>query len=126
MGNDIADGKVTPPLAVLDVPQCPEPAKPSPVLFPSYVVTRAQARKTDSDINFVSLSDSFLMPTFSGQVGLEKELESSTELCSHVPEQRSTVNAQTYRPNSLSLPVSRERLCAAQKTDPTLQKCGES
>lgn len=44
MGNDIAGGKVTPVLEVLDTPKCTESAKPSPMFFPSCVVTRAQSR----------------------------------------------------------------------------------
>lgn len=72
MDNDIAGGEVTPALEVLDIPECAESAKPSSKLFPSCVVTHAQSRKIDSHQSH-SLSDSFLMPAFSREVGVEKE-----------------------------------------------------
>lgn len=123
MGNDIAGGKVTPALEVLDAPQCLEPARLSQVSFPLCVVTRAQARKADVASDLVSLSDSFLMPTFSEQVELGQERDSPADFSGHVPEQECPVSAETYPLSNLSLPVSRIRLSAAQKTDPTLQKC---
>lgn len=113
MVNDVA-GKVTPALDVLDVPQCRETAKLSRVLFPSCVVTCAQARKSDTNINTVSLSNSFWMPAFSGELGLEKEIESPAESCAHVSEQEWPASPEIPSPNSLSLSVSRERLCCAK------------
>ncbi len=120
MGNDIAGGKVTPALEVLDIPQCTETVQPSHNLFPSCVITRAQARRSNS----ISLSDSFLMPALSGEDGMEKKAERPAEapgVC--VTEPARPVSPETTSPGSLSLPVTRDRLCAAQRADPTLQRC---
>ena len=125
MGNDIAGGKVTPALEVLDIPQCPQTEKNLPPidLFPSCVITRAQARK----FNDVSLSDSVLMPAFSGEVETEIEAESAADsLCVSAAEQVRPVSPETTSPDGSSLPVSRRRLCAAQRADPTLRKCFSS
>lgn len=101
MGNDIAGGKVTPALEVLDTPECTETGQPSPMLFPSCVVTRAQTRKT------VSLSDSFLMPAFSGEVGDAKETEGAAESSSApVIAQEGNTCPNANSPDSLFLPVS--------------------
>ncbi len=69
LGNDLAGGKVEPVLEVLDtVPELCEPAVTQPRLFPSCVITRAQAAKLAAESvkqADVDLSDSVLAQTFS-------------------------------------------------------------
>lgn len=106
MGNDIAGGKVTPTLEVLDSVQCVESlqvTQPHPNPFPVCVVTHAQACKNEGN---VSLLDSVLMSVFSGDTELEEGAGKETEI--------SPDNAP---------PVTRGRLCAAQRADPTLKTC---
>lgn len=70
MGNDIAGGKVTPMLEVLDSPQRTEPGQvtlKNTGRYSACVVTRAQALKkkqTSTLENYVSLSDTVLMSVF--------------------------------------------------------------
>lgn len=62
MGNNIAGGKVTPALEVLDSPQRMEDGNADltpPNLFPACVVTRAQARKSN-DVPLTVLMPFFL------------------------------------------------------------------
>lgn len=94
------------------------------MVFPYCVVTRAQTRKADTHQSD-SLSDSFLMPAFSGEVGFEKEAERVAELSNtRVLGQE---GAPCPSPNySLLLPVSRKCLGAAQRDDPTLLRCFSS
>ncbi|KAI3355662.1 hypothetical protein L3Q82_004257 [Scortum barcoo] len=74
MGNDIAGGKVTPILEILDTPPkypaITESTNAQNTLFPSCVITRAQARKQDE----INLADSILMPVFSGDPDPESAL----------------------------------------------------
>lgn len=117
MGNDIAGGKVTPVLEVLDTPQRKEDGNADltpPNLFPACVVTRAQARKSDD----VPLSDTVLIPFFLK----ESEGENEADIITASPPERAAELVGAAIPD-ISLPVSRDRLCTAQKADPTLRKC---
>lgn len=61
MGNDIASGRVTPTLHVLDHPQCygiPTSGQTPPNVFPACAITGARSREVRQDDSEVSLSDS--------------------------------------------------------------------
>ncbi|XP_059203058.1 uncharacterized protein LOC131982579 isoform X1 [Centropristis striata] len=78
MGNDIAGGKVTPTLEVLDHPQCDgihTSDQTPPNVFPACAVTRARSREIGPDDPEVSLSDSLFLSVFSDDKE-EKESES--------------------------------------------------
>lgn len=98
---------------------------PSPMVFPYRVVTRAQCRKADTHQSD-SLSDSFLMPAFSGEVGFEKEAERVAELSNTPVLGKEGAPCPSPNYDSLLLPVSRKCLGAAQREDPTLQRCFSS
>ena len=69
MGNDIAGGKVTPTLEVLDQPQCDgnQPSDQTPPnVFPACAVTRARSHEFSPGDREVSLSDSLFMSVLSG------------------------------------------------------------
>ena len=107
MGNDIAGGKVTPTLEVLDQPQCDgnQPSDQTPPnAFLACAVTRARSHEISPDDREVLLSDSLFMSVFSG----DKEAESFL-----------------FRMNlfRMSLLCKRSRLSQMQKADPTLQGC---
>lgn len=124
MGNDIAGGKVTPTLEVLDVPQHHVSGKVGTTttnsnLFPSCAVTRSQAKQD----NTVSLSDSFLMSEFTDKAEPENEPQTFETKDLTAAAQAFSNSAPPTPPGGAPLPVSRERLCAAQGTDPTLKGC---
>lgn len=119
LGNDIAGGKVTPSLEVLDTPLLTwssESDSPRLHLDPACVVTLSQARRNDK----VILTDSLLLPVFSG----ETEEEVGSEVERTAPEDAITepVNPNPPVPTaeSSSLPVSQKGL---KEEDPTLRQC---
>lgn len=121
MGNDIAGGKVIPSLEVLDSPQrtdtCEVNSQKSD-LYPACVITRSQALQCDD----IALSDSVLMPVFSGEGELEKEWETAT--VSHGDGDAEPVCTGPQAPVPAgTLPVTRDGLYAAQRADPTLRRC---
>lgn len=125
MGNDIAGGKVTPELEVLDIPHSTESGKVPQKhtdLFPSCTVICVQARRNTE----VSFSDSILMPVFSG----EAEALNKMEIIAAAPREHKNVaelvqvtSQDMPLPESISLPVTQECLCAAQGADPTFKRC---
>ncbi|XP_045902251.1 uncharacterized protein LOC123969168 [Micropterus dolomieu] len=124
LGNDIAGGKVTPTLEVLDSPLCGKfpTDNLSSSVFPACVLTRARTRllQDECDSSDVSLNDSVLMPMFSGEtevVGTKEQADVQP-----LPE---AVESQDP-PGSDSLPVTRGRLANAQRRSYTaalFQKC---
>lgn len=127
MGNDIAGGKVTPTLEVLDQPQCDgiqTSCQTPPNVFPACAVTRARSRESNPDDHEVSLSDSLFVSVFSDDKEKKKEAESSL-----LPVQ--DASAKHTRPTGPELPlagdaafpVSRACLSQMQKADPTLREC---
>lgn len=114
LGNDIAGGKVTPSLEILDVP-CSRPKNDDAIqttVSTSCVLTRAQKLKRNSEEN-VDLSDSVLMSIFSE----EEKVPATTQLPA-VPQLKPDVRQADFG----SSPISRSQLCAAQKVDPTLKR----
>lgn len=107
MGNDIAGGKVTPTLEVANGPPPTDVTQPSSI-FPSCVITRAQARKGE-DIN---LSDSILMSAFAD----DPDRKADTQEAAETPESGASAVEE------VPLPVDRARLGAEQKADPTLRQ----
>ncbi|XP_027141960.1 uncharacterized protein LOC113747241 [Larimichthys crocea] len=123
LGNDIAGGKVIPTLEVLASPQSVQiHDEMESEIFPSCAITRAQARKLDE----FSLSDSVIMSAFSEENAspvAEKAPASPPSVCTKLM----CSNGQSPPLlESLTLPVGSERLAAAQRADPTLQRCFES
>ena len=126
MGNDIAGGKVIPALEVLDSPQCAEMGnvkESETKLFPSCAMTRAQARNRDE----FSLSDTVLLSAFSDDTDVEAVTEEApvSQLRKGAEPVCSATQSSSLS-NSPTLPVSSERLTAAQRADPTLKRCFES
>lgn len=112
-------GKVTPVLEVLNsaLDVC-EPAVVQPRLFPSCLITRSQAAKQILEPDKpaeVDLADSVIGNVLTEDSRFEK-LESSCPLKS------AHVNSVSS-PAASWLPVSRERLAAAQKSDKSLEGC---
>ncbi|XP_041851996.1 uncharacterized protein LOC121646930 [Melanotaenia boesemani] len=114
LGNDIARGKVTPALEVMDQLSEEQTAH-------SCVVTRAQARQNKSiDQEDVDLTDSFL---FSPSVDEEQLTETdggADDSNAHASEQKTLPT-----PADSWLSISREALGAAQREDPSLRTCFE-
>ncbi len=110
LGNDLAGGRVFPVLEVFDNPvmsdQPDELTETYPEVFPACAVTRAQARKRDD----FELSSSFIAPIFTNDVLPQVE--------SKAVEKSSPVSL-----NRLKLPVTRDKIVSAQRSDVTLQKC---
>lgn len=101
LGNDLAGGKVSPVLEVVESPESnTEPDNTD--VFPNCVVTRAQAKKYGVD-----LSDSFLV----------------TEEYSEM-EPKSTPSTADL--DAAKLPATRKEFITAQKGDITLSKCFSS
>ena len=124
MGNDIAGGKVTPSLEVLNAPQRIESEKVNQGKAGRYsacVITRARARKRTQKEkmleNEISLCDTVLMSSFTD--GDEKKTVVDTRNDSAAGPGGSDAPVGD-RP---SLPVSRSRLSEAQKADLALKKC---
>ncbi len=120
MGNDIAGGKVSPVLHVIDTPQVEmypdQLAQKFPDVFSiSAVSTRAQV-KAACQGDEVDLSDTLLADVFEkGKLSSEQINVSNLDLeTSLVPEMVAF------------LPVSRESLIGAQNNDSTLEKCRAS
>lgn len=81
-------------------------------MFPANVVTRAQKRRVGNDI---TLNDSFMLPLFA-------EESSSSELqCSNVVKPDQMVEVVTDL-EVLNVPITRERMVASQRDDPSLTK----
>lgn len=122
LGNDIAGGKVTPALEVLGSPQRSKASKVELLnsgLYPACAVACAQAAKNDEAF----LSDSVLQTIFSGEVEMDKETETAATPPGDAAELVASATAEAPASNSLSLSVTRDRLRAAQRADPKLQKC---
>ncbi len=107
LGNDLAGGRVFPVLEVFDNPmlsdQTDELTEAYPEVFPACAVTRAQARKRDD----FDLSSSFIAPIFTNDVLPQVEIKA----------------VEKSSPVSLKLPVTRDKIVPAQKSDVTLRKC---
>lgn len=127
MGNDIAGGKVNPVLEVLESPPLIEDGNVSTELFPSCAITQSQARKVKTADVDVPLFDSVLMSALSEESnsGGEPEKAAASRCALAAAPVRSSHVAQPSS-DSLSLPVTRERLGAAQRADPTLSRCFSS
>lgn len=125
LGNDIAGGKVTPSLEVLDTPLPPESSGVGCLrqpLHPACVGTRSQARRNDD----ITLSDSFLMPAFSGETMHEAEGETGAPAATDAVTRQVNPSSLLLTVGDSSPPVSREGLQAAQEADPTLCQCYQS
>ncbi len=107
LGNDLAGGRVFPVLEVFDNPvlseQADELTEACPEVFPACAVTQAQARKRDN----IDLSSSFIAPNFTNDV---------------LPQVESKA-VEKSSPVSLKLPVTRDKIVSAQRSDVNLQKC---
>ena len=119
MGNDIAGDKVYPVIEVVENPvfndEPDELAVKFPDVFPVCVITRAQARKNGKD----DLSNSIVMRALASG-----ELPATPKVLA----QRSSVNIKGGKVtdrvrDQLILPVTKESLIKAQRSDPTLEKC---
>ena len=108
MGNDIAGGKVTPALELVDSPQCMEQeTQPDSNVFPMCAITWAQVRKNENNHendDDVCLADTVFLsaPTEKGEKGAESAAASPPETM-----------AEPVRPASsdgTTLPVTHERL----------------
>lgn len=125
MGNDIAGGKVTPTLEVLDQHQgegIQPPGQTPPNVFPACAVTRARARELASDRE-VSLSDSFFVSAVT-----DDEEEKDPESCAAPAQGASVDQAPPAGPElplagDTAFPANRARLSQMQKADPTLREC---
>uniref|UniRef100_A0A671PSE2 CCHC-type domain-containing protein n=1 Tax=Sinocyclocheilus anshuiensis TaxID=1608454 RepID=A0A671PSE2_9TELE len=113
--NDLAGGKVMPVIEVVDEPDafCELEAlsETYPDVFPACAVTRAQSRRVG---DVVDLSNSFMFPLLSGDTSLDMSLEKEN---SSKTENKDVIVSDA---DILKLPVSRERIIAAQKEDKTL------
>lgn len=125
MGNNIAGGKVTPSLEVLNSPQRAKPGQvkhKTPGQYLACVVTCTQALKklqamaADTD---VSLCDSVIMSAFSDQA----EMGPTDGMRSGKAATPVGVGPDAPVGDRSSLPVSRAWLCEAQRADPTLKGC---
>ena len=108
MGNDLAGGKVTPNLEVVESLQCSDLGECDSV-YPSCVITRARAQQ-----NAVDLSDTFLCSKFSDAPEPKREIQGKPKVA---------IENQAASPNleGLSLPCTRDRLRTEQRADPTLR-----
>ncbi len=126
LGNDIAGGKVIPSLEVLDTaPRVlfrPDEAV-QPGEFPSCVITRAQSRrhaeegKDDNNAN-VDLTDTMFSKLFTDDAVSAPVPESPASTT--VMKARHSCSASS---TSAQVPITREKLIAAQKANPSLGKC---
>ena len=122
MGNDIAGGKVYPVIEVVEKPVVETVEQDDlcvnfPDAFPACVITRAQSRKVGKDADF---SNSIVMRALAG----DNVLPTAPKVLA----QRSGVNIKGgkvtgFVKNHIILPVTKESLIKAQKSDPTLAKC---
>lgn len=115
MGNDIAGDKVTPTPKVRDFSQGAESGNAAhSKISPTCAVTRSQSTKKQH----IALSDCAPESMFTG------EAEPETATTSNVAGAAESVpNMEVHRPDLMPLPVAGERLSAAQRADPTLQRC---
>lgn len=124
LGNDIADGKVTPSLEVLSTPQRHNPSQERselPGLFPACVVTRAQAsnKKRLTPINEVNICDLTIISAFSEQPQAKPTADTRDA---------NVFQSAVFKPDltiddGTSPPMSRAQLCQVQRADPTLVGC---
>lgn len=119
MGNDIARGKVNPALEVLD--SSPVAQLPSTV-FPTCAITRACVRKSENDVFYFLLTDSVFMSAVSDEAEVEKEVVNPATSQDEFAVLGCLPSPGSTSPSDGALPVTRERLIAAQ----TLQKCFSS
>lgn len=121
LGNDLAGGKVMSSLEVLEKPiLCSSPDDLSqvyPNVFTACAITHSQSRKADD----VDLSELFSVPVLKDeicpvQLKVDKQLESQNVL-------KDTSDISGI---PLTLSVSREQICGAQREDKTLNKCFSS
>uniref|UniRef100_A0A8P4FXX4 CCHC-type domain-containing protein n=1 Tax=Dicentrarchus labrax TaxID=13489 RepID=A0A8P4FXX4_DICLA len=129
MGNDIAGGKVTSALEVLDSPvgdeSSPVPRLPSTV-FPTCAITCACASKNENDVSDFLLAEGVFMSAVSDEAEVEKEVMKSATSQDEVAVLGCLPSPGSTSSSDGALPVTRERLIAAQRADPTLQKCFSS
>lgn len=115
LGNDIAGGKVFPQPIVVNTPDVTElreridVGQQFPPVFPACAVTRAQTRKFD-DVLYVS-------ETFMTDRVDEKECVQDVFSNVCIPDQAVAVRLESL------LGTGREQLAAAQKADPSLDRC---
>ncbi|XDV36854.1 hypothetical protein PO909_006570 [Leuciscus waleckii] len=115
LGNDLAGGKVMSVIEVVEEPNafCELEGLSETYydVFPACAVTRAQSRRVG---DVVDLSNSFMFPLLSGDTLLDVNLEKKN---SSKIENKGVVESDA---ELLKLPVSREKIIAAQKEDKTL------
>uniref|UniRef100_A0A8C1TD20 Gypsy retrotransposon integrase-like protein 1 n=1 Tax=Cyprinus carpio TaxID=7962 RepID=A0A8C1TD20_CYPCA len=119
LGNDLAGGKVMPMLEVTDMPKMglasDELSRVYPDVFSACVVTRAQSREM---VDEVDLTDTFMVQN----LGHEGRTKTNSEL---VQKHESNLKCSEKALSSvdLRLPVTRDKIIAAQNQDQTLRKC---
>ena len=120
MGNDIAGGKVTPVLEMLDTSDqalSEELAQRHPHVFPACPVTRAQARRMGDVIDL-------------SKTVLTREFEEEDSLCAKPlgSEKQPRIGKQDVGcvAGAVQLPATREQLVVNQKGDKSLTKCFSS
>lgn len=118
LGNDLAGGKVSPVLEVVDKPDCFIPvgdiSDNFPEVFAANVVTRAQKRRIGDDI---VLADTFLSPVFT-----EEHFGSGPKESENVRHDRHSDTA-IAESELLAEPISHEGIKTAQREDVSLTKC---
>ena len=84
------------------------------------MITRAEAKKGYDG----SLFDSVLKPVLLEEAGMENGTGVSAAFsCESAAEPVRSASPEMPSPDGKYLPVTRERLCVAQKADPTLRRC---
>ena len=127
MGNNIAGGKVTPTLEVLDQPQCDgiqASDQTPPNVFPACAVTRARFHEISPGDREVSLSDSLFLSVFSSDKEEKKEAENFLlPVQDESAEQALPTGPELPLAGGAAFPANRACLSQMQKADPTLQEC---
>ncbi|KAL0146587.1 hypothetical protein M9458_058218 [Cirrhinus mrigala] len=107
LGNDLAGGKVTPVVEVVDEPDCfvgaDDIADEYPDVFVANVVTRAQAQRIGNDI---TLNDSFILP-----LSAEESVVPEPQVVNDKKSGMVLQNAEI-----LTVPVTRKVMIAAQRS----------
>ena len=119
MGNDIAGGKVRPVPEVIDVPESKvdELVEICPNVFSSSVLTRAQSRRMQEGLD---LGNTMLASILAGD-------EEDTVNPKEAPVvEKATRKEDTSMMAALKLPLTREALVLAQKSDNSLARCFSS
>lgn len=93
-----------------------------PDIFSACVVMRAQARRGGNEID---LSDSFIVPVFTGERSLSP-LEVSDTFKTLLNPISNDVKGGMFTPENSLIVVNRKQMSAAQQSDPGLCKCFNS